>query len=44
VIGTLGGRAARGRLAAAFGRDRPAALFEDAVAIGLAAVIVLVQP
>jgi uncharacterized membrane protein len=34
VIGTLGGRAVRGRLAAAFGRDRPAAFIEDAVAIG----------
>jgi uncharacterized membrane protein len=33
VIGTLGGRAARARLAASFGRDRPAALIEDAVAI-----------
>jgi uncharacterized membrane protein len=33
VIGTLGGYAARARLAAAFGRDRPAALLEDAVAI-----------
>src|SRR6476659_3930352 len=34
VIGTLGGRAVRGRLAASFGRDLPAALIEDAVAIG----------
>lgn len=33
VIGTLGGAAARARLAAAFGRDLPAALIEDAVAI-----------
>lgn len=33
VIGTLGGRAARARLAAAFGSDRPAAFIEDAVAI-----------
>jgi uncharacterized membrane protein len=33
VVGTLGGRAFRARLAAAFGRDRPAALIEDAVAI-----------
>ena len=40
VIGTYGGAAARGRLAAAFGQDRPAALIEDAVAIllGLLAV------
>jgi len=41
VIGTLGGAAARGRLAAAFGRDLPAALIEDAVAVGGAALIVL---
>lgn len=34
VVGTLGGAAARGRLAAMFGSDRPAALLEDAVAIG----------
>jgi uncharacterized membrane protein len=40
VIGTLGGRAARGQLAAAFGKDRPAALIEDAVAIGGAFLIV----
>lgn len=33
VIGTLGGAAARARMAAAFGRDRPAALIEDAVAV-----------
>jgi uncharacterized membrane protein len=33
VVGTLGGRAARARLAAAFGHDRPAALLEDAVAV-----------
>lgn len=33
VAGTLGGRAFRARLASAFGRDRPAALIEDAVAI-----------
>ena len=41
VIGTLGGAAARGRLAAAFGRDRPAALIEDGVAILASAAIVL---
>jgi uncharacterized membrane protein len=39
VIGTLGGRAVRARLAAAFGRDRPAALVEDAVAIAGALVV-----
>lgn len=33
VIGTLGGSAVRGTLAAAFGRDLPAALLEDVVAI-----------
>lgn len=33
VIGTYGGADLRGRLAAAFGSDRPAALIEDAVAI-----------
>jgi uncharacterized membrane protein len=33
VIGTLGGYEARRRLAMAFGRDLPAALIEDAVAI-----------
>ena len=36
VVGTLGGRAFRARLAAAFGSDRPAAFIEDAVAIGAA--------
>jgi len=40
VAGTLGGAAARGKLAAAFGRDLPAALLEDAVAIGGAFLIV----
>jgi uncharacterized membrane protein len=40
VIGTLGGAAFRARLAAAFGRDMPAALIEDVVAIGGAALIV----
>jgi uncharacterized membrane protein len=41
VIGTLGGRAFRGRLAAAFKRDPPAALIEDAIAICGALAIVL---
>lgn len=40
VVGTLAGAEARGRLAAAFGRDLPAALIEDVVAVGLAALIV----
>jgi len=33
VIGTLGGAAVRGKLAAAFGKDLPAGLLEDAIAI-----------
>ena len=33
VVGTLGGAAARGALAKALGRDLPAALLEDAVAL-----------
>ncbi len=41
VVGTLGGAWARGKLAAAFGRDRPAALLEDVVAIGGAALVVV---
>lgn len=41
VLGTLGGRAGRARLANAFGRDRPAAFIEDAVAIGGALLIAL---
>jgi uncharacterized membrane protein len=40
VIGTLGGRAFRARLAAAFGSDRPAAVIEDLIAIGGAWIIV----
>ena len=36
VLGTLGGRWLRGRLAASFGSDRPAAFLEDALAVGLA--------
>jgi uncharacterized membrane protein len=43
VIGTLGGAAVRARLAAAFGKDRPAALLEDAVAILGAALIVVLM-
>ena len=39
ILGTLGGRAFRARLAKAFGSDRPAALLEDAVAIGGALLI-----
>ena len=40
VLGTLGGARARGALAAAFGRDMPAALVEDAIAIIVAALVV----
>ncbi len=40
IIGTLSGRAVRARLAAAFGSDRPAAVIEDAIAIGGAFLIV----
>jgi uncharacterized membrane protein len=43
VAGTLGGRAFRARMAAAFGSDRPAALLEDAIAIGAAVAVVLVS-
>jgi uncharacterized membrane protein len=41
VIGTLGGRAVRSRLATQFGRDWPAAFIEDVVAIGGALLIVM---
>jgi uncharacterized membrane protein len=44
VIGTLGGRACRARLAAAFGKDQPAAFIEDAVAIGGAFLIMVALP
>ncbi|AEG56926.1 membrane protein [Sinorhizobium meliloti] len=44
IAGTLGGAAARGKLAAAFRRDTPAALIEDAVAIGGALLIVAAVP
>jgi uncharacterized membrane protein len=40
VIGTLGGAALRARLALAFGRDLPAALTEDAIALAAAAYLV----
>lgn len=42
VIGTLGGAELRSRLAAHFGRDLPAALIEDAVAIAGALAVVAV--
>ena len=44
VLGTFGGAAARARLAAALGRDRPAAIVEDLIAIGGAFLIVSVVP
>ncbi|PKA42092.1 DUF4126 domain-containing protein (plasmid) [Rhizobium sullae] len=44
VVGTLGGAAIRAKLAAAFGKDLPAALIEDAVAIGGALLIVGAVP
>jgi uncharacterized membrane protein len=44
VAGTLGGRAFRARLAAAFGSDAPAAFIEDAVALGGALLIFLALP
>ena len=40
VVGTLGGHRARAAMARAFGRDLPAALLEDAVAVGGALSIV----
>jgi uncharacterized membrane protein len=39
VAGTLGGAKARSLLAKAFGRDLPAALLEDAVALGISAFV-----
>jgi len=41
AIGTLGGHVFRARLAGAFGSDRPAALIEDALAIGGALLIIM---
>jgi uncharacterized membrane protein len=40
VVGTFGGYEARVRLARAFGKDLPAALLEDAIAIGAAFFLV----
>ncbi len=40
IVGTLGGAAARGALARRIGRDTPAAVIEDIVAIAGAALIV----
>jgi uncharacterized membrane protein len=44
IVGTLGGRALRGQLAAALGSDRPAALIEDGVAIGGAFLVMAALP
>ena len=40
ILGTVGGARLRALLAATFGRDRPAALVEDALAIGLSVIVV----
>lgn len=40
VAGTLGGAGQRGRLVSAFGRDLPAALLEDLLAIVVAILVV----
>jgi uncharacterized membrane protein len=39
ILGTLGGAEVRSRLASAFHRDRPAALLEDATAVGGALLV-----
>jgi uncharacterized membrane protein len=44
IIGTPGGRAFRARLASTFGSDRPAALIEDAIALGGAFLTVVALP
>lgn len=44
VAGTLAGGELRGRLAAALKADRPAAFIEDAIAIGVACLVVLAIP
>jgi uncharacterized membrane protein len=41
VIGTFGGYTFRARLAAAFHKDLPAALVEDAIAVGGALLVVM---
>jgi uncharacterized membrane protein len=43
VIGTFGGAALRARLAQAFGKDLPAALLEDVMAIA-AAILIVCRP
>jgi uncharacterized membrane protein len=44
IIGTLGGASLRAKLAATFGKDPPAAIIEDVVAIAVAVLIVLSLP
>jgi uncharacterized membrane protein len=44
VFGTIGGHAFRAWLAAAFRRDLPAAVIEDLIAVGAAALLVSVLP
>jgi uncharacterized membrane protein len=44
ICGTLGGRAFRARLAAAFGSDRPAAFVQNAVAIVGAVLVPVALP
>jgi uncharacterized membrane protein len=44
IAGTLGGAKARAALAQSFGRDLPAALIEDVVAVGGAVLLVLDIP
>jgi uncharacterized membrane protein len=44
IAGTLGGAALRARLAAGFGSDTPAAFTEDALAIALAVVTIVLLP
>lgn len=41
IIGTLGGHAARTRLAALLGSDSPAGFIEDVIAIGVAILVVI---
>ena len=40
IVGTLGGAKLRAAMAKAFGKDTPAALIEDVIAIGLAFFVV----
>jgi uncharacterized membrane protein len=44
VVGTFAGHFARARQARTFGRDRPAALIEDAIAYAGAALVVVLLP